>query len=285
MIYYNDNCDLFDCENLYYPQSSLISFDNYVCQEENESTLKEKENENIYNINQKKYDNLFNKVNEQMSTGEKTNKIPAEIDLKKEKEKESTQVLNKKRRRNPKENKEKKHNKYSDDNVRRKCKHIVLQTFMNFINDKIKELCGNIGKGILTKKLLIINQNQITNASIAFNKQFLNKTLGEIFSEDISSRYTNFRPDHNKYVISTLIDDKDETKKSYFQKLFNLKFIECLSHFRESSVIPELKGLIPFNELEGKTDMDEDYWEVLKYYIMNYETIISSKRERMKSLD
>jgi hypothetical protein len=47
----------------------------------------------------------------------------------------------------------------------------------------------------------------------------LNKTLGEIFSEDISSRYTNNRKDHNKILIEKLMEDKDEAKKKLFSKI------------------------------------------------------------------
>ena len=51
------------------------------------------------------------------------------------------------------------HSKYSDDNVRRKCKHLVLDNDLKFLNEKIEEKYnGNIGHGIFVKKLLIINQ-------------------------------------------------------------------------------------------------------------------------------
>ena len=44
------------------------------------------------------------------------------------------------------------HNKFSDDNLRRKVKHIILKNLMDFINDKIYYFYqGNIGKGILIK--------------------------------------------------------------------------------------------------------------------------------------
>ena len=51
------------------------------------------------------------------------------------------------------------------------------------INDKIKEIYnGEINHGIFIKKLLIINKRQISDVSAQFNKEFLNKTLGEIYS-------------------------------------------------------------------------------------------------------
>lgn len=187
-------------------------------------------------------------------------------------------ILNKKRGRERKKEKQVVHTKYSDDNMRRKCKHIVLENVMKFINEKIIELYINIGHGINVKKLLIINQKQITDATIKFNKLFLNKTLGEIFSEKISSRYTNYRSDHNQKLISDLINDNDENKKKYFLNLFNLKFFEVLRHFNGRASIQELEGLNTFDKLDLK--QDEEYWENLKYYIVNYEEITLKKRER-----
>ena len=155
---------------------------------------------------------------------------------------------------------------------------------MDFINEKIREKYGNIGQGIFIKKLLIINQRQKTNATILFNKIFLYKTLGEILSENISNRYTNNLKEHNKILIQKLKEDKDEATKNYFQKLFNITFVDCLRHFRGDIEINELKGLISFKDLELEDEKkDKEYWEILNYYIYNYEDITTRKKER-KSL-
>ena len=85
------------------------------------------------------------------------------------------------------------HNKFSDDNLRRKCKYIILSSLMEFINAKIKSIYnGDIGNYIYKKELLTLNKNQISDASIDFNKNFLNRTLGDIFSDTINSRFTNY---------------------------------------------------------------------------------------------
>ena len=226
---------------------------------------------------------------EQINLEKKESIIPKEEILKVENTEEDinklkndlTQPLNKKRGRPKAGNNESTHTRFSDDNLRRKVKHIVLQNTMNFINEKIREIYGNIGSGIFIKKLLIINQRQKTNATILFNKEFLNKTLGEIFSEDISSRYTNNRKDHNKILIEKLMEDKDEAKKNYFQKLFNITFVDCLEHFRGDKEIEELKGLISFKDLELEDiKKDKEYQETLNHYVYNYEIITSRKKER-----
>ena len=98
-----------------------------------------------------------------------------------------------------------KHTKFSDDNLRRKCKHLILDNVMNFINETLKNIYkNNIGQGMLVKKLFTMNQEQIKNAYVEFNQNFLNKPLKEIFSQDLCKKYTNYPPDHNKLLINKI---------------------------------------------------------------------------------
>ena len=176
---------------------------------------------------------------------------------------------------------ERKHNKFTDDNLRRKCKHIVLSSIMDFINEKLYILYkGNLGQGINIKKLLTLNYNQKSNVIVQYNKDFLNKTLGDIFSEDISSRFTNFPKEHNKNLIEILRKESDESKRNYFNKLFNLTFLQSLEHFRGSETINELIGLKKYNEIINKFEFDNDYITCLNYYIHNFEIIINNKKSR-----
>ena len=68
-------------------------------------------------------------------------------------------------------------------NVIRKCKNLVLEYTLKFLNQKIKEVYeGNIGEGIYKKELLDINSEQKSDNKINSIINFLNKTLKEIFS-------------------------------------------------------------------------------------------------------
>ena len=196
--------------------------------------------------------------------------------------KDSKNRLGRKKKRNGIEGK---HNKFSDDNIRRKCKHIVLYNAMDFINIKISESYnGNIGQGIFLKKLLMLNHEQKSNSNVKYNQDFLEKKLGEIFSENISTRYTSFPADHNKNLINNLINEKDDNKRNYFTNLFNITFIECLKHFRGSETIDELNGLKGYNEAINEFAKDnENYKECLKYYINNFENIINNKKSRIRT--
>ena len=173
------------------------------------------------------------------------------------------------------------HNKFTDDNLRRKVKHIVLSETMKFINNKISEYYeGNIGNGIFRKELLTINQKQKANAKVQFNQEFLNKILGDIFSEDISTRFTIYPLNHNRQVITDLRNETDESKRIYFNNLFNISFLECLKHFRGDIVIDELIGLSGMKDVEETYKGNNEFLETLKYYIMNYEDITKNKKKR-----
>ena len=83
--------------------------------------------------------------------------------------------------------------KIANDNMIRKCKHLVINNCIEFLNFQIKKIYhNNIGEGILIKKILDINQIQKSDNKLESTKLFLNKKLSEIFSVDISSKYTTF---------------------------------------------------------------------------------------------
>lgn len=169
------------------------------------------------------------------------------------------------------------HNKYSNDNMQRKIKHLIIKNTQDLINYNISE------KDFSSPKLLTLNQEQIFNSKVEFNKAFLQKTLKDIFSENISNRY--HKPsDYNKTLIDNLINSGKEENKIFFKKLFDVKFIECLEHFRKSKEIEVLKGLTLFDDLinykKDKNFEDKAYVKGIRQLLMNYETIINQKKER-----
>ena len=283
-------------DNLLYHKSFIYEHENeYMNQEEYEISYY-----NVYNDS-----NLNDKLEEK--TKEKTNKEDSSNEeFKKNKDLDVNNLKNNnyisinivnveekpikkkkcgRKRVRPEDNKGE-HNKFADDNVRRKIKHLVLKYALEFINNQIKnKYNGIIGNGIFKKELQTLNQSQKSDATIIFNQNFLTKTLGEIFSANISGRFTNFPPNYNKLVIEKLMNEKDEDKKIYFNNLFNITFIECLRYFRGETYINELEGLKCFNEIKkdiaNKYEEDgEEYIETLEYYLKNYEGIINNKKAR-----
>ena len=192
--------------------------------------------------------------------------------------------INKKREKDGIEKTCTKHTKYSYDNLKRECKHLVIENLMKFINQKIYEAYeGNIGNGLTKKKLFKLNQSQKINADVEFNKIFITKTLREILSQNITKKARFYELDHNKNIINTIISEK----KDKFERLFNLTFIECSDHFIENKQIEELNGLKLFSELReqilNKYEEDgESYYENLKIFLKDFKNKINRAKPRKK---
>ena len=176
-----------------------------------------------------------------------------------------------------------KHNKYSGDNLFRKCKGVILNSLYILINNLIAENYKNDSDyNQKTKKLLKINQQQIINSDVKFNKEFMKKKLKDIFSDKVTLRCSRYSEDHNKNLIISLLTEKDNKKKKLFEKIFNLTFLECLNHFRGTKPIKELEDLIKYDDVCKNFEEDEDYLYSFKFYIDNYEKIMDKKKSRKK---
>ena len=174
-----------------------------------------------------------------------------------------------------------KHDKFSDDNLRKKCKHLVLNSVMEFINIKIYYLYdGNIGNNVYRKEILTLNKSQKSKANIIYDREFINKKISDIFSDNISSRYTNFYPQHNKLLIESLRNDEDENKRIYFNKLFNSTFKDCLEYYIGKKQSEELEGMKRFDSEKDLLSEDIEYINIIKYYLENFENIINKKNPR-----
>ena len=265
-----------------------IIYKNYDIPEDIKSFFEKEQNSEL-DISLKKIEtednNVFNKIFlEQKTKGTLKKDINKEnlnekVKGNKNSEGKNKEKINKKKGRNPKIGG--KHNKYSDDNLRRKCKHILINELQIFINNKIREIYNdNIGQGIFLKQLLSMNQKQKANANVIFNREFLYKSLKDIFSENISTKYTILPLNYNKILIEQLMNEHDKYKRIYFQNLFNLTFIQCLNHFRGKEIINELIGLTKLEEIKEKYNFEDVYFNNLIYYFLRYEEIIYNKRIR-----
>ena len=186
------------------------------------------------------------------------------------------------------------HTKFSQDLLISKCKSILINKLLLFINKKLIEIYNNeICSRICFKQLKKINSNIITHSRVDFNKNLLTKTLLEIFSEPISEKFSLHSKDHNKDLIKSLLNEKDDDKRYYFENLFNLYFLECIEHFTNKRTIDELQGLKTFNEIKNDKDElkeihinleDKDYLDTVEYYFNHFEEIIDIKSQRKKRI-
>ena len=138
---------------------------------------------------------------------------------------------------------------------------------------------------------MTLNKRQVSNANIEFNKAFMGKTLATIFSDPISSRYTNFPKNQNEKSIEKLISEESDENKLYFGKLFNLTFLDCVDHFIDNEKIDILDGLKLFSEMiEDPVELknknialgDNGYLKQLNYYFINYKDILYRKKSRKR---
>ena len=175
--------------------------------------------------------------------------------------------------------------KIANDNMIRKCKHLVINNCIEFLNFQIKKIYHNdIGEGILIKKILDINQIQKSDNKLESTKLFLNKKLSEIFSVDISSKYTSFLPDHNKILISRLLNEEDIEKREKFQKIFNLTFADCIQLFLgNNNKYIEFEGFPVLDEIKDELNEDNEYLEKIKNFLLNFEDIIKHKKPRKRN--
>ena len=172
-------------------------------------------------------------------------------------------------------------------NIIRKCKNIVLEYTLKFINSQIKEVYeGDIGEGIYKKELLDINSEQKSDNRINSIKNFLNKTLKEIFSVNISERYTSYLSNRNEVIIKRLLNESDINKREKFNKLFNLTFSDCMKIFiddKNSKDFKVIEGFPKFNEIKIKLNESEKYLNKINEFLMKFEDIVKNKKARKRN--
>ena len=175
--------------------------------------------------------------------------------------------------------------KIVNDNMIRKCKYLVINNCIEFLNFQIRNIYHNdIGEGILMKKILDINQQQKSDNKLETTKLFLNKRLIDIFSVDISPKYTSFLPAHNRLLISKLLNEEDIEKKEKFKKIFNLTFADCIQLFLgNNSKFNGLEGFPVFDEIKGDLNENDKFLGKLKNYLINFEEIIRNKKPRKRN--
>ena len=130
--------------------------------------------------------------------------------------------------------------KYSPDCLRKKLKRLVLKYAFIFIKGKIKFKYDDLKK---------IGYSQIGKINIKFEKEFLYKTLGEIFSAPISNKYTTI---HNKENFNKDKIERIRKKDDELNDIFDVKFIECLKHFMGLKKLDKLNGIKIFDEIKTK---------------------------------
>ena len=172
-----------------------------------------------------------------------------------------------------------KHDKFSQDNLFQKIKvHFILKTF-TYINELYKKY--NIRRNKKNQPLLKRIDARIYKVfSKKLNKQFLSLKLSQLFSAEISDRYSNFlrnnSKDYNKRQIDLLIK---ENKATEVIEILNLTLEEMYQKYisNEMDEFCLNNDLVKIEEKEGIK-----YKEIFKE---NAENLISMLNKRSQISD
>ena len=176
--------------------------------------------------------------------------------------------------------------RFTIDSLIRRAKKILFDTLLKYDNYVISKVYNNrIGNGLKIKKLLKINHLQIKNTNTNFNRGLLKTSQGTIFSSDISARHSNYPLDHNKILIKSLLNEENEEKRKIFNDLFSKSFSDCINHLIGKIKYNCFEGIEEFYEKElTNLEENENFKEILKKVINDYEKIFKNKKPRKAKL-
>ena len=279
-------------DSLYYPALSINSGKTSKKRRKfsynvdiNKSDIKDSIEDYFLNVLENNFNDNFQETNSNIKINNFSNNSDIKLEIKEKKYKRKKVKKEKKEfkkcgRKKKNSNEKGIHDKYTSDNIIRKCKAVLLQIISRLINNKIKEVYGkDANYSSKRTRLMKMNQFQVVNSNIKFNQEFLYKKIKDIFSEKLSSRCTTYSKEHNKILINYLLNEKDKVKKKIFEEILNLTFLDCLKHFRGEEIFSCLKELKNYDEV-CEEFKDESYKESFRCYIDNFEKIIENKKSR-----
>ena len=150
----------------------------------------------------------------------------------KKKEKEKDNYTKKKRGRKNTENGLKKHDQYASDNIIKKNKSLLINECRKFINSILNE-----------DKILKINYKKYINTlNKKKNLELLDKSIKDLFSLDVSKRYSSKNQKSNTNLINAIFS-KDNEEKYYddtIKFLFTITLNDWIDLFTYKTDIPTL---------------------------------------------
>ena len=168
---------------------------------------------------------------------------------------DTTLLKNKRgRKSNSEEEKEKNHDKYSPDNIKRKVQVHYLSFIPSSIND-ILESCG------MKEKFYKLDYEfkKIVNKK-HFN-YLISSNIGDIISKEISKKYKKKRKDNNSSVHNNFITNK------VLEGIFEMKYLDFFRMFymkKEKIVDLKIFGIDKIFTLSKQTETYYDLLEKLK---------------------
>ena len=180
-------------------------------------------------------------------------------------------VLKKKRgrpRNNNSKKKIKEHTKEDNDNILKKFRTIIIYGITEFLNEKIKE-------DFPKDKILKIPYKLKSDTTVKGDIEFINKTLKEIFSNEISKKFKRKDRNYNKILIQKMYE------KEKYKKLLDKTIKECIKQIKneDDEILKGLKGKFNVKIYLKKEKPNNSYVVKVDKMFRNYEEIIYKRIE------
>ena len=231
------------------------------------------------------------------------NKVKNEkfINKKRERSKNNCEISNKKKcgRKFKESDDIGEHTKNCDDNMISKIKTCIINAILVLLNNSFIYIDFNNTSSI-DRKFVKIVPNIYTISRKDKNIELLGLTIKDLLNNDISSKNSAIRKDHNKELIKKIYNEQKETD---IINILNLTFGEFLNFFRgkvsdelnkKLSIIKNIKGKfmnmtnflekIKKQEMQkgGKEEDVNEYIQKLRKLCLNYENWFEQKKSRNK---
>ena len=169
---------------------------------------------------------------------------------------DTTLLKNKKRGRksNSEEKKEKNHDKYSPDNIKRKIQ-VHYQSFIPLSINDILESCG------IRKKFYKLEYEFKKIVNKSHFKYLINSNIGDIISKEISNKYKKKNKNNNSSVHTYFKTNK------VLENIFEMNYLDFFRNFymkKEKIVDLKIFGIDKIITLSEKTETYYDLLEKLK---------------------
>lgn len=166
-----------------------------------------------------------------------------------------------------------KHNKDSSDNIARKIKVYIFKVLIEYCKINV------------SKDLLGLDYEYISNLKKDTNVKMLDSSLKEILSLDTSSKYGKDNRENNKKIISAILEK--ESKNEKVKALLDMKFNDWIDNillFKENTKdTDKFNGLLSIlSDLISKLQFPRDNYYLTRFlfYLFNFRSWFENKKGR-----
>ena len=166
-----------------------------------------------------------------------------------------------------------KHNKDSSDNIARKIKVYIFKVLIEYCKINV------------SKDLLCLDYEYISNLKKDINVKMLDSSLKEILSLDTSSKFGKDNRENNKKIISAILEKESNNEK--VKALLDMKFNDWIDNillFKENTKdTDKFNGLLSIlSDLISKLQFPRDNYYLTRFlfYLFNFRSWFENKKGR-----